>query len=183
MQLSRSLAVLAAVLFPIFGAAAPTQPVDAPSASVAGAGDTIPDSYVVVLKDGISHEKFEAHQRWAHNKHERRNRRRDDASLRGVHEAFKLGGLYGYHGTFDNDTLAEIRDSDEVDYIEEDKIIVAYDMMLQRNPPSWGLSRISERRYGQRSGYTFSDTAGQGVSVYVLDTGMYISPSHCYFEY
>lgn len=178
MQLSRSLAVLAAALFPILGVAAPTQPSGDPSVSVPGAGKTIPDSYVVVLKDGISHKNFEAHQNWAQTKHERRLGRRDDTSIQGVHEAFKLGGLYGYHGTFDNDTLSEIRNSDEVDYIEEDKIIVAYDMMVQQHPPSWGLSRISERRSGQRNAYTFSKTAGEGVNVYVLDTGMYIPISH-----
>jgi len=174
MQLPRSLAVLAAALFPILGAAAPTQPAEAPSPSVASGGETIPNSYVVLLKDGVSHEKFEAHQRWVQHKHASRLSRRDDSNLNGVHKGFTLGGLYGYHGTFDNDTLAEIRQAEEVDYIEEDKIVVAYDMMIQHNPPSWGLTRIGERRNSARNGYAFDSSAGEGVNVYVLDTGMSI---------
>jgi len=171
MQLSRSLALLAAALSPILGAAAP---VEARSPSVAGAGEMIPDSYIVILKEGVSHERFEAHQRWVQSKHESRLGRRDDASLNGVHQGFTLGDLYGYHGTFDNDTLAEIRQSEDVDFVEEDQVVVAYDMMIQHNPPSWGLTRICERRNGGRKDYAYDSSAGEGVNVYVLDTGMSI---------
>lgn len=174
MQLSRSLAVLAAALFPILGAAAPAQPVETPSSSVARGGEIIPDSYVVVLKDGITHEEFESHQRWVQRRHESRLGRRDDANLNGVHKGFTLGSLYGYHGTFDSDTLAEIRQSEDVDYVEEDQVVVAYDIMIQHNPPSWGLTRISERQRNKRAGYAFDSVAGEGVNVYVLDTGMSI---------
>lgn len=174
MQLSRSLALLAAAIFPILGAAAPTQPpAVASSTSVAGVGETIADSYVVVLKDGISHEKFEAHQRWAQSKHASRLRRRDDSSINGIHSGFTLGRLYGYHGTFDNDTLADIRQSEDVDYVEEDKIVVAYELLAQNNPPSWGLPRISEKASGASRQYTFDSSAGEGVNVYVLDTGRF----------
>ena len=165
------LAVLAVALFPILGAAAP---VEAPSPSVAGVGETIPDSYVVLLKDGVSHEKFEAHQRWVQEKHESRLNRRDDSNLNGVHHGFTLGSLYGYYGTFDSDTLAEIKQSEEVDYVEEDQIVVAFDMIIQQNPPSWGLIRISERQNSASEGYVFDSSAGEGVNVYVLDTGMSI---------
>lgn len=174
MQLSRSLAVLAAALFSILGAAAPTQPVEASPPSVARAGETIPNFYVVLLKDSVSKEKFEAHQGWVQKQHESRAGRRDDSSLNGILKGFTLGGLYGYHGTFDNDTLAEIRQSDEVDFVEEDRIVVAYEMTIQKNPPSWGLTRISEQRDRASEGYAFDSSAGKGVNVYVLDTGVNI---------
>ncbi|KAF8423291.1 secreted serine protease [Tirmania nivea] len=171
MQLSRSLAVLAAALFPILGTAAPAQPVEVPPPR---AGETIPDSYIVLLKEGISQEKFEAHQRWAQQKHESRLGRRDDSYLNGVNKGFVLSGLYGYQGTFDRDTLAEIIQSDEVDYAEEDQVVMAYDMIIQHNPPSWGLPRISKRRNNAREGYAFDSSAGKDVNVYVLDTGVNI---------
>lgn len=155
------------------GEAAPVTPSQAPSFSVSGAGQAIPDSYVVVLKDGISPEDFEAHQTWAQNMHKTRLGRRDDENLNGIHQSFTLGNMCGYHGTFDEATLAQIRQSEEVNYIEEDKVVVAYEMITQEDPPSWGLPRISERKSGERQIYTFDSSAGEGVTVYVIDTGIF----------
>ncbi|KAK4120601.1 subtilisin-like protein [Parathielavia appendiculata] len=46
-------------------------------------------------------------------------------------------------------------------------------MVTQRNA-SWGLARISHRRRGY-TGYYYSDTAGNDVRVYVIDTGIRLS--------
>lgn len=154
------------------GDAAPAAPRQASPFTITGAGQAIPDSYVVVLKEGISPEDFESHQSWAQNMHKTRLGRRDDTTLQGVHQSFTLGNMCGYHGTFDEATLAEIKQSEDVDYVEKDKIVVAYEMVTQNNPPSWGLPRISERRGGERNVYTFDSSAGEGVTVYVLDTGI-----------
>ena len=177
-----SVAVLAATLFPALVLAAPTNS-DLATASAgltAKGGDVIPDSYIVVLKDGISHDKFEAHQQWAQALHSKRLVRRDDKNLTGVNQGFHFGGLFGYSGAFDDDTLSQIKTSNEVDYVEEDKIMVAYDLEVQENPPSWGLGRISSKAsdYGTRAvaepeKYTFDSSAGAGVNVYVLDTGIF----------
>ena len=165
--------MLAAALSPILGAAVPAS-IESPisnAAVSAKAGETIPDSYIVFLREGISHERFESHQRWAQTKHESRSSRRDDSNLVGIHQGFDLSGLYGYTGTFDNSTLEEIKQSEDVDLIEEDKIVIAYDMMVQSNPPSWGLSRISALSSTGNGCYTYASSAGKGVNVYVLDTG------------
>lgn len=168
--------LLAGALLLSVGDSAPATSPQVSPFTIPGAGQAIPDSYVVVLRKGISPQDFEAHQSWAQNKHKTRLGRRNDTNINGIHQSFTLGKMCGYHGTFDEATLAEIRQSGDVDYIEEDKVVVAYEMIMQDNPPSWGLPRISERRGEERNTYTFDSSAGEGINVYVLDTGI----SHSY---
>ncbi|WP_406209357.1 S8 family peptidase [Streptomyces sp. NBC_01017] len=45
----------------------------------------------------------------------------------------------------------------------------------QQNPPSWGLDRIDQADTAGDSKYTYPDSAGEGVTAYVIDTGVRIS--------
>ncbi|MCX4820054.1 S8 family peptidase [Streptomyces sp. NBC_01142] len=45
----------------------------------------------------------------------------------------------------------------------------------QDNPPSWGLDRIDQADTASDSKYTYPDSAGEGVTAYVIDTGVRIS--------
>ena len=45
----------------------------------------------------------------------------------------------------------------------------------QKNPPSWGLDRIDQRNLPLDNGYTWPESAGTGVTVYVIDTGIRVS--------
>ncbi|MEU6843238.1 S8 family serine peptidase [Streptomyces sp. NPDC046716] len=45
----------------------------------------------------------------------------------------------------------------------------------QDNPPSWGLDRIDQAETAGDGKYTYPDTAGEGVTAYVIDTGVRIS--------
>ncbi len=47
----------------------------------------------------------------------------------------------------------------------------------QPNPPSWGLDRIDQQNRPLDSSYTYPDSAGQGVTAYVIDTGVRITHS------
>ncbi len=47
----------------------------------------------------------------------------------------------------------------------------------QSNPPSWGLDRIDQRNRPVDRAYTYPDSAGQGVTAYIIDTGVRISHS------
>ncbi|MEV4937984.1 S8 family peptidase [Streptomyces zaomyceticus] len=45
----------------------------------------------------------------------------------------------------------------------------------QPSPPSWGLDRIDQKALPLNQSYTYPDTAGQGVTAYIIDTGVRIS--------
>jgi subtilisin family serine protease len=48
----------------------------------------------------------------------------------------------------------------------------------QPNPPSWGLDRIDQRTLPLNQSYTYPDTAGEGVTAYIIDTGVRITHSN-----
>ncbi|RII15910.1 Extracellular serine proteinase precursor [Streptomyces sp. YIM 130001] len=45
----------------------------------------------------------------------------------------------------------------------------------QADPPSWGLDRIDQPALPLDSSYTYPDSAGEGVTAYIIDTGVRIS--------
>ncbi|WP_406190769.1 S8 family peptidase [Streptomyces sp. NBC_01017] len=45
----------------------------------------------------------------------------------------------------------------------------------QQNPPSWGLDRVDQADTAGDSKYTYPDSAGEGVTAYVIDTGVRIT--------
>ncbi|MFF3062774.1 S8 family serine peptidase [Streptomyces sp. NPDC057909] len=45
----------------------------------------------------------------------------------------------------------------------------------QANPPSWGLDRIDQAALPLNSSYTYPDSAGSGVTAYIIDTGVRIT--------
>ncbi|KUO21799.1 S8 family peptidase [Streptomyces dysideae] len=47
----------------------------------------------------------------------------------------------------------------------------------QPSPPSWGLDRIDQKALPLNSSYTYPDSAGTGVTAYVIDTGVRITHS------
>ncbi|MFC9267986.1 S8 family peptidase [Streptomyces zhihengii] len=47
----------------------------------------------------------------------------------------------------------------------------------QENPPSWGLDRVDQTDTAADGKYTYPDAAGEGVTAYVIDTGVRISHS------
>lgn len=61
-------------------------------------------------------------------------------------------------------------------YIEPDMIVNATANVVQSSVPSWGLARISSKTSGATN-YVYDSTAGQGVVIYGIDTGIEISHS------
>ncbi|KAB2593133.1 S8 family peptidase [Streptomyces arboris] len=45
----------------------------------------------------------------------------------------------------------------------------------QENPPSWGLDRVDQTETAGDNAYTYPDSAGEGVTAYVIDTGVRVT--------
>jgi hypothetical protein len=78
----------------------------------------------------------------------------------------------------DDDFITEVYNSDEVSYVEADTRVSVNELLEQSNSPP-GLNRLSQVTPDQQT-YVFDGTAGEGITAYVVDTG--ILTSHTEFE-
>ncbi|WP_162907702.1 S8 family serine peptidase [Allorhizocola rhizosphaerae] len=124
---------------------------------VDGGKRTVPDQYIVVLKDSLTTSAVDAVA---------------DAALArgGTLQARYSRVLNGFAAKLSREALAAVRANPAVAYVAPDSIVErATD---QANPPSWGLDRID-----QRGGLPFDnlyryDSTGVGATVFVVDTGI-----------
>ncbi|KAK6360455.1 serine protease [Orbilia blumenaviensis] len=210
MKLTQSLmAVLAVTTGPVLVVASPvsTSVVDrAPLLSTLSASDhEIPDSYIVVFKKGVDSEAVDAHHTWIQQTHTAALKKRSQIplnrkpsssflntvvdeveTLTGFKHSFDIAGTFkGYSGSFDEGTLDLIRSHPDVEYVEKDsKVWTNKDdtPAVEKGSP-WGLARISHREslhFGNFNKYLYSGEGGDGVNVYVIDTGTNIE--HVDFE-
>ncbi|KAG0208802.1 hypothetical protein BGX28_000345 [Mortierella sp. GBA30] len=139
----------------------------APLVSHAINGKPIPDSYIVVLKDGQNASNFIPKFNSIGQRHNGLG-----AKPKIVRE---FQAIPGFHATFNQAALKEIQASPEVDYIEQDAIISIN--AQQAKPPSWGLTRVSEQDLDLSKPFVYNDAAGSGVTAYIVDTGIYAEHS------
>ncbi|KAF9993731.1 hypothetical protein BGZ79_001583 [Entomortierella chlamydospora] len=130
-------------------------------------GKPIADSYIVVLKNGHTADSFQS--------------KFDDIAGRhngnGIKPSIyhRYGKVPGFAAKFGAAALKEIMASEEVDYVEQDSIVTIQG--TQTSPPSWGLTRVSERNLDLTQPYLYNNAAGEGVTAYVVDTGVYVNHS------
>lgn len=146
------------------------------------AKDIIPSSYIVVYHDHIDDDKVAAHQAyWAATIAKRNIGKRSPVNNRRLSSAvrtFSIGSLRAMALEADDASAIEINNADEVHYIEADTRIHLSSVVTQHNATS-GLARLSSSRPGATS-YTYHDSAGAGITVFVVDTG--IKADHEDFE-
>ncbi|MQY16125.1 hypothetical protein SRB5_63170 [Streptomyces sp. RB5] len=125
----------------------------------AGAPGAVKGSYIVTLKDGT-----------------------EAASSQGKAVAGKHGAKVGktFRKAVNGFTVeataaeaAELAADPSVARVEQNRTVSI--QATQTNPPSWGLDRIDQTNLPLNSSYTYDDTAGQGVTAYIIDTGVRIS--------
>ncbi|KAH9825482.1 Peptidase S8, subtilisin-related [Teratosphaeria destructans] len=157
----------------------------------------IPDNYIVVFKKHVTEKHAADHHNWVQDIHLGTQQAKTELKKRslgfqepildvfgGLKHTFNIAGsLLGYSGHFDEDVIEQIRRNPDVEYIEKDQEVhVLEDPELEKNAP-WGLARISHRdalSFGTFNKYLYSADGGEGVDVYVIDTGT--NTEHVDFE-
>ena len=189
-----SVACTAALAFPTsWGAMAPL--VQAPGTKA------VPDKYMVVLKEGVSADRLMAHSANVASFF------RGSGDADPISHVYDMGdAMRGYAGHFSPEDIALIRSHPDVAFIERDSIVdvtmLAQDDRNVRNMSGsavqytfpwdnpyrhlteqgapWGLARISHQRslsLGTFNKYVYESIGGEGVTAYVIDTGVNIEHS------
>ncbi|WP_431034087.1 S8 family peptidase [Streptomyces sp. P6-2-1] len=81
--------------------------------------------------------------------------------------------LNGYALHLDESAAKRLAADPAVAKVTQDRVFTAE--ATQSNPPSWGLDRIDQKSLPLNGSYTYPDSAGQGVTAYVIDTGVRIT--------
>ncbi|MGW5974554.1 S8 family peptidase [Streptomyces sp. NPDC055186] len=127
----------------------------------ADAPNTVEDSYIVTLKPTT-----------------------EAGSAKGKGVAKKYGAevehtfreaVNGYTVEATEAEAAKLAADPSVALVEQNRTVTT--QATQTNPPSWGLDRIDQTALPLNSSYTYPDSAGQGVTAYIIDTGVRISHS------
>jgi cerevisin len=194
--------LISLTLLPLLASSAPTFSTEtvhegvAPLLSSANSVE-VPDSYIVVFKKHVTEASATEHHSWVQDIHSAGEAERTELRKRGqfpittdVFEGLKhtyniAGDFLGYSGHFDDSVIEEVRRHPDVEYVEKDSLVHALgesEGETEKNAP-WGLARISHRdslNFGTFNKYLYAADAGEGVDVYVIDTGT--NTEHVDFE-
>ncbi|KAK2590218.1 hypothetical protein QQS21_012106 [Conoideocrella luteorostrata] len=147
----------------------------------AGAPDIIPNRYIVVYNSSFSNSAIDAKMSSFSAAIKKRNLNK--RSLEGRQFSteitpFKMNKWRAMALDADDSMIMDINSAEEVEYVEADHWVKTQATIAQTNAPL-GLQRLSESQPGQQS-YLFDESAGEGIMVYVVDTG--VRTSHVEFQ-
>ncbi|EFZ02826.1 peptidase S8 family protein, Pr1J [Metarhizium robertsii] len=142
------------------------------------AANLVPDKYIVTLKDGISANDFNFHMNWVRDVQVARAGHRRGLNFRGVEKTYGVGNFNAYAGHFDEHTLEAIRRNADVESVEQQQVYHLHELTTQKES-THGLATISHREPGSTE-YVYDSSAGEGSTVYVLDSGIQVD--HPEFE-
>ncbi|TVY51756.1 Subtilisin-like protease 2 [Lachnellula cervina] len=143
------------------------------------ASNVIPNKYIVVYNTNATDAAIQTHQASILSALRKRSLLSRAAHGRGAlpvsMDAFAVGAWRGMSLEAEDDMMAEISNSHMVSYIEADTIVRTSSFIQQATAPT-GLNRLSHTAVGGAS-YVFDDSAGVGITAFVVDTGIRISHS------
>jgi cerevisin len=161
------------------------QPLSRPSLAVAPLEvsdhphGTLNNSYIVVFKDDVNPALFQNHLNFLQDAHASDPLVGEDDAFSGLTQVYD-SHIKGYAGKFTAKVMDQIRSMPEVAFVEKDQIVKTVET---QNGAPWGLARISHRpklTFGTFTKYLYDPHGGEGVDVYVVDTGINIE--HVEFE-
>ncbi|KAK9899261.1 hypothetical protein P389DRAFT_141798 [Cystobasidium minutum MCA 4210] len=136
----------------------------------------IPNSYIVVMKEGHGHRlPFHVGQVERRIKERLSKRGLFNDIVEEISHHIDIADFKGYTGKFTEETLNFIRSHPAVAFVEKDSVVKA--MEIENGAP-WGLARISHRaplRLSTLGKYEFEESGGEGVDAYIIDTGISIN--------
>ncbi|AKL70719.1 secreted serine protease [Streptomyces sp. Mg1] len=131
----------------------------------AGAAGTVPGSYIITLEDSAARSTTVAGKAVAE---------RYGAKIDRTYSA----ALNGYSVELSEAQARKLAADPAVKSVVQNSV-VALDggATTQPDPPSWGLDRIDQRALPLNQSYSHPDQAGEGVTAYIIDTGVRITHS------
>lgn len=146
------------------------------------AQNVVPHRYIVVYNNTYDDDAVFAHEGMVTAKIAKRNlaRRgpRSGKFLSTAVHAYHMGKMRALALEADDKMITEIFSADEVAYVEQDVYVKASARLTQNSAPT-GLARLSHAEPG-RAGYVFDSSSGQGITAYIVDTGIRLD--HTEFE-
>ncbi|MCX5376104.1 S8 family peptidase [Streptomyces sp. NBC_00091] len=123
----------------------------------AGAAGSVPGSYIVTLKDSAARSTADSGKAVA---------KRYGAKIDRTYSA----ALNGYSVEVSEAQARKLAADPAVQSVVQNRIFTVD--ATQPSPPSWGLDRIDQRALPLDQSYTYPDKAGEGVTAYIIDTGV-----------
>ncbi|MEU9300520.1 S8 family peptidase [Streptomyces sp. NPDC048269] len=123
----------------------------------AGAAGTVSGSYIVTLNDSAARSTADSGKAVAE---------RYGAKIDRTYSA----ALNGYSVEVSEAQARKLAADPAVKSVVQNRVFTVD--ATQPNPPSWGLDRIDQRALPLNQSYTYPDKAGEGVTAYIIDTGV-----------
>jgi len=87
---------------------------------------------------------------------------------------FQIGEFQGFSAALTDNMLRSIRANPNVLYVEANQVVnISQSACIQERTTLWNLDRVSERALDLAGRYFYVDSAGQGTTAYIVDTGIY----------
>jgi len=98
------------------------------------------------------------------------------AEFEKVTNTFAIGDLIGYSAILSKETLEQELEHPNIRYIEADQYVHALvDPHLTQTGATWGIDRVDQTVLPLNTTYRYFQSAGAGVTAYIIDTGVFIT--------
>jgi subtilisin family serine protease len=137
------------------------------------ASDIIPNRYIVVYNSSFGQAAIEAKQAMVMSHIQKRNlgKRGIAGNLLSTEvQMFKMNGWNAMALDADDRMILDVMNQDEVAFVEADARVKISATVAQTNAPP-GLIRLSHAEAGAQN-YVFDNSGGQGITAYIVDTGI-----------